>query len=111
MIFFQNIRIGKWSFLDRFRNLKTISFWYMYQLKDDDFNTICKCCPQLEAVNIHECYQISHRVVIPILIVLKHIEKLALDNRVLICQKNAYQGVVTEKEWSCIRGDSLKYLD
>lgn len=110
IVFFQNIRIGKWLFLSRFKNLKTISFWYMYQLKDDDFNTICKVSPKLEAIDIHESYQISNRVMVPILSILKRIERVCLDNKVLICQKNAYQGVVTEKEWSCIRADSLKYL-
>lgn len=82
----------------------------MYHLKDDDFNTICKVLPKLEAINIHESYQISNRVMVPILSLLKNIERVCLDNKVLICQKNAYQGVVTEKEWSCIRADSLKYL-
>lgn len=110
ILFFQNIRIGKWLFLSRFKNLKVLSFWYMYQLKDDDFNTICKTSPKIEAINIHESYQISNRVMVPILSILKRIERVCLDNKVLICQKNAYQGVVTEKEWSAIRCDSLKYI-
>jgi hypothetical protein len=110
MVFFQNIRIGKWSFLTQFANLHTISLWYMYQLKDDDIITICRSAPKLQAINVHQCYQISNRAIVPILSLLKEVERVALDNKVLICQKNAYQGVATEKEWSCIKSTSLKYL-
>lgn len=82
----------------------------MYQLKDDDMKTICIGSPKLEALNIHESYQISNRVMIPILSILNNIERVCLDNKVLICQKNAYQGVISENEWSSIRCKSLKYL-
>ena len=109
IVLYQNIRLAKWGWLARFPCVVNISLWYLYQLKDDNLKTICKALPRLESLNVHHCYQISNRCMIPIL-QLPRLDRVCMDSKVLICQKNAYQGVVTAKEWENLYCPTLKYL-
>lgn len=109
VLFLQNIQFTNLTWLRHFKKLKCLSFWYCYQLKNKHFELICRLLPDLESLNVHNCYQVNNRILVPTL-QMKKLIRLCLDNRVMICQTNVYQGVVTNKEWEVLNNHSIEYL-
>ena len=109
IVVYQNSQFLTWTWLKSYTNLKTLSFWHCFQLSNDNITHICKVCPVLESVSIHDCFQINNRALLPMLIK-PSVTKVCLDNRMMICQTNTHQGVITNKEWPLILNTNLEYL-
>lgn len=109
VVVYQNSQLVTWNWLKTFSNLRTLSFWQIFQINNEHIIDICKVCPVLESVNIHDCMQINNRALLPMLLK-PTITKICLDNRVMICQTNTHQGVITNKEWNSVINTNLEYL-
>lgn len=105
----QNVQLKKILWLRHFTGLDTLSFWYCQQITDDYFALISKILPNLKSVNIHNCFKITNKTLLHLLF-MKKVEKICLDNKLMICQNNPYQGVISSDDWETINNTTLKYL-
>lgn len=109
VVVYQNSQLVTWNWLKAFTNLRVLSFWQIFQINNEHITDVCKICPVLESVSIHDCMQINNRALLPMLLK-PSITKICLDNRVMICQTNTHQGVITNKEWNSVINTNLEYL-
>lgn len=109
IILYQNVQLINFSWLSTFKNVSTLGFWYCYQLGNESVKEICDACPGIVNLNFHNCFQLNIRALIPIM-KLKNIKRVSLDNKLMHCQTNIYQGLITNKEWDMLGNSSITDL-
>jgi hypothetical protein len=106
IVLYQNNRFHKFEWLKHFPKIKTLSLWYINQVQNDDIQQLAESAPGLEILEIHYCYQLNGRIIIPIS-KLEKLDKVVINNEKFECQELAYETVITDDEWKDISNSSL----
>ena len=109
IILYQNNKIKSFDWLAQFPNVKTLSIWYFNTLGDNDINQIVNSTPKLESFELHSCFNVTGRCLIPISR-LNLLNRLMLDNPRMCCQENTYTTVIGPKEWAKLSNHSLELI-
>ena len=109
IVLYQNSKIQSFDWLSQFLNVKTLSIWYFNMLNDDDIHRITETTPKLESLELHSCFNVTGRCLIPIS-KLNLLNRLMLDNPRMSCQENTYTTVIGPKEWEKLSNSSLELL-
>lgn len=106
VVLYQNNRFHKFGWLKHFPNIKTLTLWYLNQVKDEDIELLVESAPNLNALEFHYCFQLTGRCIIPVS-KLQHLDKLILNNERCELQELTYETVITDAEWTTISNTSL----
>ena len=109
IVLYQNNKIKSFDWLKQFTNLKTLSIWYFNMLSDNDIYQITEATPKLESLELHSCFGLTGRCLIPIS-KLNLLNRLMLDNPRMSCQENTYTTVIGPKEWAKLSNSSLELI-
>lgn len=94
----QNYQLNDFQWLSSFKNLSNLTLVNMPHLTNEDIESICQNAPQLTDFTLHYCPKVNLRLILP-LIKLKNLAGICLNQIDLVCQLNAYSGVIGEDEW------------
>ena len=105
----QNNRFYNFEWLKLFPKLKVLSIWYVNMLQDEHVGQIAKTAPNLNTLELHNCYQVTGRALIP-LFGMHLMEKLIFNNEKCSLQESGLETVITDEEWMQINNASLNIL-
>lgn len=106
VVLYQNNRFHKFEWLKHFPKIKTLTMWYINQVKDSDIDVLVQSAPSLQILEFHYCFQLTGRVLIPVS-KLPVLDKLILSNTQCSLQETTYETVITDKEWSALENSSV----
>jgi len=96
----QNFRIMNFDWLTEILpNLREINLINMASLTVEAVEVICLAVPGLREFSLHYCPRVNIRVLLNLLR-LEGIDKIVLNQIDLVCQTNAYSGLVGPDEWA-----------
>lgn len=106
VVLYQNNKFNKFAWLKHFPKVKTLTLWYINQVKDEDINELVASAPGLEILEFHYCFQLTGRIMIPIS-TLPVLDKLVINYDKCQLHELAYETVIKDDEWKQIRNRSL----
>lgn len=105
----QNENIKTFEWLRHFPNIEEFIITYSYQLQNEDFEMICKYCPNLKLVQFSNCFKLNARVLLTLL-KLRKLQQLNVDDSNFLCQRGTYAFLISDDEWEHVMCETLKTL-
>jgi hypothetical protein len=103
--FNQNMQFGDYNWIKHFKNLNSLTFVLCNTLENNGLPIL----NNLTTINIHGCYKVTIRILIPIL-QMPLIQHVCIDNPEMPCQTHEYGGLITNKEWFHLNNHTIEYL-
>jgi hypothetical protein len=98
----QNFNLTNYGWLQDFPKIQQITLINLPELDDIGFSDLRNDLPtSINDVTIHFCQKLTMRIMLDLL-ALPNLEVLCINNSKMVCQPNAYSGVIGETEWKVL---------